>query len=95
MENYFETLEFKYNKKDGNIRSIRVDFGGTDNSVLIKNHFIRELEKRELLCENNKEVFFIIAKAILIKEENAKRISGYSRPYKLGNKEEFAKKFVM
>lgn len=95
MENNYEALEFKYNKSDGRIISIRVDFGGTDNSVVIKDHFIRELDKANLLSECNKEIFFIIAKAILLKKENSKAIDGCGFPYKLGNKEEFPRLFIM
>lgn len=94
MENNYESLEFNYKKSDGSISSIKVDFGGTDNSVIIKDYFIRELDKANLLSECNKEIFFIIAKAILLKKENSKAVDGCCSPYELGNKEEFSRLFV-
>lgn len=89
-----ESFEFKYNKKDGSISSIRVDFGGIDDSVIIKSHFIRQLERHNLLFEYNKDVFFIIAKAITLKRENSRTVSGCRSPYNLGNNEEFSELFV-
>lgn len=93
MDYYFDSLEFKYNPK-GQITSVNVDLGGVDNSISIQGLFIKELERHNFLDENNKEIFLIITRAIIIKRENSKRVNGTRKPYNLGNNEEFPKLLV-
>lgn len=100
MENcfYYDSLALKYSRKTGKIYSAKVVFDiPTDDQVNISPKFFEELEKNDIhVSEANQELFFILAKAIQLKEENTTRtISGTVNKYDFESKNEpFAEKFI-
>lgn len=100
MENYgIESLKFRYSQKEiGKIYSVRVNFTAEDeDSILITPSFINELYEYMEISESEKELFYILAKAIqLSKENNIGNVhSGRVKKYRLdSNGESFAKRFV-
>ena len=87
MDNYIESLSFNY--KNGEVSSVRVTFNADlDDSVLISSKYIDELRKYYDISEADKEVFFIIARAIQLKKDNKKKIDGAGKRYNFGSKYE-------
>lgn len=98
MENYFESLKFRYSRKTGKIHSLRVNFTDEEeDSILITPSFFSELYEYMDVSENDKELFFVLAKAIQLSMENTKGSTNDHRvkKYKLRTPyESFAKRFV-
>ena len=95
--NYFESLKFKYSKETGKISSVKVVFSDqTDDSVTISSDYISVLENYKKISETDKEIFFIIARAIQLKAENSRgSSSGKVRKYNFGSKyEPFSERFI-
>lgn len=100
MENYgIESLKFRYSQKEsGKIYSVRVNFTDEDeDSILITPSFINEVYEYMVISESNKELFYILAKAIQLSKENliGSVHNGYVKKYRLdADGESFAKRFV-
>lgn len=95
--NYFESLKFKYSKETGKISSVKVIFSDqTNDTVTISSEFISALEEYKEVTETDKELFFILARAIQLKAENTKGSpSGKVRKYYFGSKyEPFSEMFI-
>ena len=93
MEN-IDSLVFNY--QHGEITSVRVVFDEEpEDSILVSSKYINELQKYYDISEEDKEIYFIIAKAIKLKRENNKAIDGTVKKYDFGNKHEpFHKIFI-
>lgn len=99
MDNYFESLKFNYSKETGQIKSIRVVFSDlTDDSILISQDYVSEIMNFvPEISENDKDLFFIIARAIQLKSENKKgsSASGRVKKYDFSSKSEpFYERFI-
>ena len=81
---------------NGTIKSIRVHYDDSDESIYINNKFINELRKHRLLSESgdNEQLISIISNALLLKKNNALAVYGSGTKYKLGNDIDFINKFV-
>ena len=88
MDNFFESLKFNYSKETGQISSVKVVFSDlTQESILISKDFINEIMKYvPVINENDKELFYIIARAIQLKSENNKGSFGRVRKYDFSSK---------
>ncbi len=86
MEN-IDSLVFNY--QHGEITSVRVVFDEEpEDSILVSSKYINELQKYYDISEEDKEIYFIIAKAIKLKKENNKAIDDAVKKYDFGNKYE-------
>ena len=100
MENYgMESLYFRYSRSDyRKIYSVCVNFTSEDDdSIIIGPSFIKELSNYMYISEDDKELFYVLAKAIQLSKENNNGSTKDNRvkKYKLStSKESFAKRFV-
>ena len=97
MDNFFESLKFNYSKETGQISSVKVVFSDlTQESILISKDFINEIRKYvPVINENDKELFYIIARAIRLKSENNKGSSGRVHKYDFSSKHDpFHERFI-
>ncbi len=75
-----DSLSFNY--QHGEITTVRVIFDEElEDSVLISSKYINELRKYLDIAEEDKEIYFITARAIQLKKENAKGIDGAVKKY--------------
>ena len=90
MDNtYFESLKFKYSKETGKMSSVKVVFDDqTGDSVTISRKYLDELENYDIsYTEADKDLFYVLARAIQLKAENNKGTSeGKVRKYDFGTK---------
>ena len=81
-----------FNYQHGEISSIRVTFDHEpEDSILISAEYINELRKYYDISEEDKEIYYIIARAIQLKKENTKGIDGAVKKY---NFDDFHKSFI-
>lgn len=80
-------LTFTYQK--GEIYTVRIGFDAEpDDSVLIPAKYINELRKYYTVSEEDKDIFFILARAIQLKKENKKGNDSSVKKYQFGSKNE-------
>lgn len=98
MENQFESLKIRYSKDTRKIYSVRVNFTDEEeDSILITHNFFSELYEYIDVSEADRELFFILAKAIQLSKENNRGRTNDNRVKKYefsSYHESFAKKFV-
>lgn len=94
METLIDSLTFKY--QNGEISSVRVAFGTEEeDSILINSKYITELRNYLDISEEDKELFFIIARAIQLRKENNRSSRDSVEKYNLGSKyEPFHETFI-
>ena len=88
------SLSFNY--QHGEIFTVRVVFDEEpDDSILISAKYINELRKYYDISEEDKEIYFIVARAIQLKKENAKSIDGAVKKYDFSDfREVFIEKLI-
>ena len=81
-----------FNYQHGKISSVRVVFDEElEDSILISKKYINELRNYFDISEEDKGIYFIIARAIQLKKENSKVIDGAVKKYKFSD---FHKVFI-
>lgn len=98
MGNYIESLKFRYSKETGKIYAVRVNFTAEDeDSILITPSFFKELYEYIDVSEADKDLFYVLAKAIQLSKENNRGSAKQQRVKKYTFRtpgESFSKRFV-
>lgn len=81
-----ERLHFHYAKGTNNFSSATVFFSDqNDDGVRIPSTYISEVRKLTEISEADRDLFFILARAIQLKSENTKVIDGVVKKYDFGS----------